>query len=68
MDKLNIEGELLNEKSLSKLLDISIWTLRHWRYNDKGPKFIKMDNSRIRYPKKNINEWWQKQIGNKDNE
>ena len=29
MDKLNIENELVNERTLSKLLDISTWTLKN---------------------------------------
>ena len=58
MDKLNIENELLNERTLSKLLDISTWTLRYWRYKNKGPKFVKLENGRIRYPKQDIHDWY----------
>lgn len=62
MDKLNIENELVNERTLSKLLDISTWTLKYWRYKNKGPKFVKLENGRIRYPKQDIHDWYEKQI------
>ena len=58
MDKLNIENELVNERTLSKLLDISTWTLKYWRYKNKGPKFVKLENGRIRYPKQSIHDWY----------
>ena len=58
MDKLNIENELVNERTLSKLLDISTWTLRYWRYKNKGPEFVKLENGRVRYPKQGIHDWY----------
>jgi len=62
MDKLNIENELVNERTLSKLLDISTWTLKYWRYKNKGPKFVKLENGRIRYPKQEIHNWYEDQV------
>lgn len=56
MIKLNIEAELISEKTLSKLIEISEHTLRFWRRNKKGPKFIKLEG-RVRYHKNDINSW-----------
>ena len=57
MDKLNIENELVSENTLTKMLDISVFTLRYWKQKKKGPSFIKLENGRVRYPKKDINDW-----------
>ena len=57
MDKLNIENELVSENTLTKMLDISVFTLRYWRQKKKGPSFIKLKNGRIRYPKQSIHDW-----------
>ena len=62
MDKLNIESELISENTLTKMLDISVFTLRYWRHKNKGPRFIRLDNGRVRYPKQEIHDWYEKQI------
>jgi|TARA_X000001388_G_scaffold76296_1_gene73240 predicted DNA-binding transcriptional regulator AlpA len=61
MSKLNIENELVSENTLSKILDVSFWTLRYWRAQKKGPKYIKLENGRVRYPKKDIDDWYANQ-------
>ena len=61
MDKLNIENELVSENTLTKLLDVSVFTLRYWRWKKKGPSFIKLENGRVRYPKKSIHDWYETQ-------
>ena len=58
MDKLNIENELVSENTLTKLLDVSVFTLRYWRWKKKGPKYVKLENGRVRYPKKDIHDWY----------
>ena len=59
MDKLNIENELVSENTLTKLIDVSVFTLRYWRWKKKGPNYIKLENGRVRYPKKGINDWYE---------
>ena len=58
MAKLSIESELVSEKTLSKLLEISEHTLRFWRRNNKGPKYIKLEG-RVRYHRDDVNQWFQ---------
>ena len=62
--KLKIEGELLSENTLTKMLDISVFTLRYCRQKNKGTEFIKLDNGRVRYPKQKIHDWYENQIKN----
>ena len=46
--KLNHAGEAMDEKKASKILGISIQTLRNWRHLRKGPCYIKMGRA-VRY-------------------
>ena len=62
MDKLKIDGELISENTLTKLIDISVFTLRYWRQNNKGPKFVRLENGRIRYPRQEVQNWYENQV------
>ena len=62
MNILKIDSELVSENTLAKLIDISVFTLRYWRQNNKGPKFVKLKNNRIRYPKQEIQNWYEDQV------
>ena len=62
MNILKIDSELVSESTLAKLIDISVFTLRYWRQNNKGPKFVKLKNNRIRYPKQEIQNWYEDQV------
>ena len=62
MDKLKIDGELISENTLTKLIDISVFTLRYWRQNNKGPKFVRLENGRIRYPRQEVQNWYEDQV------
>ena len=62
MDKLKIDGELISENTLTKLIDISVFTLRYWRQNNKGQKFVRLENGRIRYPRQEVQNWYEDQV------
>ena len=62
MDKLKIDGELISENTLTKLIDISVFTLRYWRQNNKGPKFVRLENGRIRYTRQEVQNWYEDQV------
>ena len=62
MDKLKFDGELISENTLTKLIDISVFTLRYWRQNNKGPKFVRLENGRIRYPRQEVQNWYEDQV------
>lgn len=41
--------QLLNEHSVSKLLGVSVATVRRWRLLRQGPKFIRVGAASVRY-------------------
>lgn len=55
MSETQIET-LLNEKELSRLIGVSIGTLRFWRGERKGPRYRKVGQL-VRYAPSDVNEW-----------
>ncbi len=47
---------LLGEKEVSEIIHISVPTLRRWRHEKKGPKFIKLGSS-VRYDQDEIRRY-----------
>jgi predicted DNA-binding transcriptional regulator AlpA len=47
---------LLDEKELSRLLRVSIGTLRFWRTIDRGPRYRKVGQL-VRYAPSEVQEW-----------
>lgn len=47
---------LLDEKDLSRLLRVSIGTLRFWRGIERGPRYRKVGQL-VRYAPSDIHEW-----------
>ena len=43
------EHDLLTPEEVAKILSVSVHTLRRWRYERKGPPFIKIENRLVRY-------------------
>jgi len=50
------EEQFLNEKELAELLNIKSETLRNWRWDGRGPIFIKI-GSNVRYRMSDIEEY-----------
>ena len=48
--------ELLTEQDVAKQLRVSLAALRRWRFEKRGPKFIKV-GSLVRYRPEEIEEW-----------
>jgi predicted DNA-binding transcriptional regulator AlpA len=55
MNETQIET-LLNERQLSRLIGVSIGTLRFWRSEAKGPRFRKVGQL-VRYAPSDVNDW-----------
>jgi len=55
MSETDIET-LLNEKQLSRLIGVSIGTLRFWRGEGKGPRYRKVGQL-VRYAPSDVNDW-----------
>lgn len=48
--------ELLTAKQVAERLQLSIWTLRNWRRDRKGPKYLRLGRS-VRYRLEDIIAW-----------
>jgi predicted DNA-binding transcriptional regulator AlpA len=46
----------INEKQTAKVLGVAVQTLRNWRHQRKGPKYIKMGRS-VRYQQDDLQEY-----------
>lgn len=55
MSDQNLET-LLDEKELSRLLRVSICTLRFWRTIERGPRYRKVGQL-VRYAPSDVHEW-----------
>jgi predicted DNA-binding transcriptional regulator AlpA len=55
MSDQNLET-LLDEKELSRLLQVSIGTLRFWRTIERGPRYRKVGQL-VRYAPSDVHEW-----------
>lgn len=47
---------LFTEKEVAKELQVSLASLRRWRIENRGPRFIKV-GSLVRYPQRDLEEW-----------
>jgi len=56
-----MSSDLLNEIEVSKILGLSISTLRKWRMDKVGPKFIKIGRL-VRYPSSKITEFIEEKL------
>jgi predicted DNA-binding transcriptional regulator AlpA len=53
----NSAQPMLTEKDLSKLLPISLHALRRWRTEGRGPKFIKVGGTLVRYRMEDVEKF-----------
>lgn len=54
--KLNNDEKFLNEKELANILNIKPETLRNWRWDGKGPIYIKI-GSNVRYRMSDVQDF-----------
>jgi predicted DNA-binding transcriptional regulator AlpA len=47
---------LLRDTAVSRMLDISVATLRQWRFQKRGPRFVKF-GAAVRYRPEDIAAW-----------
>ena len=47
-------GDLLDEKETAAVLNLNPRTLRNWRVEDQGPKFIKLGKRMVRYRRSDV--------------
>lgn len=49
-------SSLFNEIELAKRLNVSVATVRRWRYEGGGPRFLKLGNL-VRYRREDLDQW-----------
>jgi predicted DNA-binding transcriptional regulator AlpA len=50
------DEDLLNEKQVASLLGVSTLTLRKWRWENKGPEWVKIERT-VRYRRSAVDDW-----------
>jgi len=53
----NLSSEFLTRRQIADLLGISVWTLIWWRRMGRGPEFVKIGPSTVRYPRQKFERW-----------
>jgi predicted DNA-binding transcriptional regulator AlpA len=48
---------LLDEKRVAEFLKVTVHALRRWRFEKRGPQFIKLEGRLVRYRQEDISEW-----------
>ena len=49
--------ELLNEEQAAKVLNVAQRTLQAWRFQGKGPAFVRISSRCIRYRRPDLEAW-----------
>ena len=53
----NKSNILLTEKDVAQRLRITEYALRRWRFERRGPKFVKLENRSVRYDLDELDAW-----------
>ena len=54
--------EFLTEQEAAEYINMSVKTLRRWRFDRRGPNYAKIAGKSIRYPISDLQEWIKQQI------
>ena len=49
--------QMCDERVAARIIGISVSTIRQWRARGRGPQFVKIDDSIIRYPEETVREF-----------
>lgn len=53
----NVQNLFLNEVQVAEIIGASVATVRRWRLIGRGPKFLKVGGTLIRYPVEELETW-----------
>lgn len=56
-------GDLLDERKAAAILDVSLSTLRNWRWKNTGPRFHKVGGRLVRYHRADLAAFVESQGG-----
>jgi excisionase family DNA binding protein len=48
---------LLTPEELASELNVSNRQLQKWRFNDEGPRFIRLNSKTVRYRREDVDQW-----------
>lgn len=51
-------------REVSRILGVTLGTLRVWRSTGKGPSYVKFGDRVVRYPESKLEEWIDEKTGN----
>ncbi|SDB60987.1 transcriptional regulator, AlpA family [Desulfonatronum thiosulfatophilum] len=54
---MNVEPLAVNESQAAIMLGLSIKTLQAWRFQRKGPPYVKLESKSIRYCVDDLKSW-----------
>ena len=52
----HIDDQFMTDKQLAERLNVSVYTVRSWRFRKQGPRYVQM-NRTIRYPVSGVEEF-----------
>lgn len=61
-DSINIPYDLITSKEVARILNVDRTTLSHWRSDNKGPPYYKLDGgNRLYYSLADLAQWLERQ-------
>jgi predicted DNA-binding transcriptional regulator AlpA len=48
---------MMKEKEVAEKLKVSLAALRRWRYEGRGPRYVKVAGVAVRYPSDQLDAW-----------
>ena len=63
MNTSALQAELLTDRKVEKLLNVSRAALRRWRTSGEGPPWVRIGKRLVRYPSDKLREWIEQQAG-----
>jgi excisionase family DNA binding protein len=52
-----VDKLLMNEKQVAEFLGVTVHALRRWRFENRGPQFIKPEGRLVRYREQDVEAW-----------
>jgi predicted DNA-binding transcriptional regulator AlpA len=54
------DGELMTEQEVADLLRVSLSAVKRLRFKGTGPRYIRISQRVVRYPRKDVLDWMQR--------
>ena len=54
---MNTTKPLLTDKQVADRLNVSVGTIRDWRYSGRGPQYIRISHRCVRYRPQDVEKW-----------